>query len=117
MYLLKCPILLLHGKQDYDIRPWQAKANFLKALEGRLQTILVKKGFWELRCRKEFDCKEINGMTRNVLDGDEGELWSGLIGNPVWLLLVNNATHNDLAKHEVVVDVLESWVLASFGKA
>lgn len=134
---ISCPILLIHGKKDIDIRPWQAKANFLEALG-----LGDNRGYWDLRdSSKVFDpsvcvggagcagalasnSSGINhgpgislnnaiGCIKRVNNGNlhsyEGELWTGA-DRLIWLLVVNHAGHDTLALHEVVPDVIESWL-------
>ncbi|KAJ3303442.1 hypothetical protein HDV03_003810 [Kappamyces sp. JEL0829] len=111
--LVNVPILLIHGKCDRDIQPWQAKANFLEALGGRLDSSLVERnGYWALRnLKKPFSTKDIKGLVTTTLPGEEGELWAAQERvNPIWMLLVSHAGHNDLSIHHVVHDTIESWL-------
>lgn len=106
---VKVPVLLIHGAKDRDIRPWQAKANFLEALGERIGRRLVSEKYWDVR-ETSFKLKEEKEMVITTLEGEEGELWKATNGLPLWLLLVKHATHNDLAIHHVVHDVIEDFV-------
>ncbi|KAJ2999773.1 hypothetical protein HDV02_001796 [Globomyces sp. JEL0801] len=122
MPFVSCPVLIIHGFKDFEIRPWQARALFLQAAQGRLEKPLLKEdeGFWELRQPRPFDAKEVAGISVTHLDGDEGTLWSldhsmtpnssTKTPNHVWFLEVKHAGHNTLSTHQVVKDTIDSWV-------
>jgi abhydrolase domain-containing protein 12 len=109
---IKVPILILHGKKDFEIRPWQAQALFYEAMGGRAEQNyfpLSDDGFWELRGKEEFNNQRID-MVITTLAGDEGELWSFDEQNPIWLLQVSNGGHNTMSIHQIVDDTIESWL-------
>jgi hypothetical protein len=108
---ISCPILLIHGTKDRDINYWQSKVNFLEAFGGRMDCEIVnhKKGYWDVR-KNRFKPSSVDGLVQTKLPGEEGELWSCVKGNPLWLLLVQHAGHNDLSIHEVVRDTIEGWL-------
>jgi hypothetical protein len=111
MSSIPVPVLLMHGHKDYEIKPWHAKALFLEGVGGRLGTRLCSgDGYWELR-KDNFKIESIDSCTMTKLDGEEGVLWSfDDKDNPIWLLLVRHAGHNDLSTHQIVNDTLESWL-------
>jgi abhydrolase domain-containing protein 12 len=111
MSSIPVPILLLHGQQDYEIKPWHAKALFLEGVSGRLGSRLCSgEGYWEVRDGSS-NLESFDSCNKTVLDGQEGELWSfDDKSNPIWLLFVKHAGHNDLSVHQVVGDTIESWL-------
>ena len=103
------PMLLLHGGADIEINIWQAKALFLSAVEGRNgNQYLNTDGFWELRAPMEFDPCQHKVQINNI--GDDGELWTFGDLDPIWLLRVTHAGHNNLSNHQIVRDTLNSWI-------
>lgn len=93
------PILIIHGKSDGDVQPWQAQALFIEAASARLNTVWID-SHWDLRNMYfspdgKFKVERIG----------EGEVW--MSGN-VMLLLVDHAGHNSLSKFLVVEDAILS---------
>ncbi|KAJ3255925.1 hypothetical protein HK103_005841 [Boothiomyces macroporosus] len=113
MSSITTPILIMHGLKDFEIKPWQAEANFLEAISGRTGNKVVDDGYWEIRNRPQkakFEHKDVQGLSITHLD-HEGELWSlNSDENPVWLLRVTHAGHNNLSRHLVVKATIESWL-------
>ncbi|KAJ3273556.1 hypothetical protein HDV01_004323 [Terramyces sp. JEL0728] len=113
MSSITTPILIMHGLKDFEIKSWQAEANFLEAISGRTGNKVLDDGYWQIRNRPhktKFDHKDVQGLSITHLD-HEGELWSlNSDENPVWFLRVAYAGHNDLARHLVVKDTIESWL-------
>ena len=120
---LKCPILIIHGKRDFEILPWQAKALFLEAVGGRMGESLVSSdGYWELRNKaSKYSISELSGVQVTPLAPDEGELWSSditknvsgrtaVVSNDIWFLQVTHGGHNTLSKFQVVQDCINEWV-------
>ncbi|KAL2919281.1 hypothetical protein HK105_200924 [Polyrhizophydium stewartii] len=130
--MIRAPILIIHGKRDFEIQPWQGRALFLEAAGGRLGQKLVEDGgYWQLRLStSKFSPRELDGIVVTDLGQNDGEIWSvdvpspsagpaasaaptpaahGRPMPPVWLLQVTHGGHNTLSKFQVVADTIESW--------
>ncbi|KAK5669546.1 hypothetical protein QVD99_003937 [Batrachochytrium dendrobatidis] len=127
---IRTPILVIHGKEDIEINPWQGRALFLEAAGGRLgQKLVDDNGYWQLReSASKFMPHELDGVMITDLGTHEGDLWSVEVtaksadiaanattpnvakpAGPVWLLEVAHGGHNTLSKFLVVSDTIESW--------
>ncbi|KAI8924904.1 Alpha/Beta hydrolase protein [Entophlyctis helioformis] len=112
---IRAPILIIHGKADFEIRPWQGRALFLEAAGGRIGKKLVQDdGYWQLRRSPlKFSARELPDVIVTELSPEEGDLWSldapADPASPVWFLEVAHAGHNTLSKFQVVNDTIDSW--------
>lgn len=79
-----CPVLILHGTKDFEIRSWQSMKIF--------EAIITGKPFKQ---------------TLHKIAGD-GEL---TIAGPNWYLEVYHGGHNTLSSFQVVIDTMESWLI------
>jgi hypothetical protein len=79
-----CPVLIFHGKKDFEIKSWQS--------------------------RKLFDAVSAGKPFKKTLHkvADDGEL---SISGPNWYLEVYHGGHNNLASFQVVIDTMESWLI------
>jgi hypothetical protein len=126
---LTIPILLLHGKRDFEIPLWHAKSLFYESIHGRMS--LEPFHHWNVRDHVSI----IDSLTRSrpkknsmqhveqlitktllpgiyeIYKGEEGELWNfDDKSNPIWFLQVEHAGHNDLSQHQLTQDTIESWL-------
>jgi abhydrolase domain-containing protein 12 len=108
---IKVPILILHGKKDIEIQPWQAKALFYEAVGGRMNINFFSssEGFWELREKNNFN-HTCDAIVKTVLPGEEGELLSFDETIPIWLLEAKHGGHNTMSIHQVVDDTISNWL-------
>ena len=95
------PILILHGRNDWDVAVWQSQALFLEAATARSKTKWKDEGYWNLR-RGAFALDK----SIDVQHLDEAEIWN--IGN-LWLVQVEHCSHNNLAEYVIVDDAIAQW--------
>lgn len=79
-----CPVLIFHGKKDFEILSWQSKKLFDSVTSG----------------------KSFKQSLHKI--ADDGEL---IIAGPNWYLEVYHGGHNTLSSFQVVVDTMESWLI------
>ncbi len=87
----KVPLLILHGKDDFEIGVWQSEALFKAAIGARGSSEKTKR----------------LPVARQV--GREGVLNTF---DSVWYLEVAHAGHNTVPAHMIVQDTIEAWLLS-----
>lgn len=79
-----CPVLMFHGKKDFEIKSWQSKKLFDAVTSG----------------------KPFKHILHKI--AEDGEL---LMAGPNWYLEVYHGGHNTLSSFQVVIDTMESWLI------
>ncbi|TPX55862.1 hypothetical protein PhCBS80983_g04966 [Powellomyces hirtus] len=114
------PVLLLHGRGDYEILPWQSRALFRNAVSARYgrQTPELSKDLSEFDPTRGPDdvivsVKPNANYQVRIYPRNEGWLYmshpvKGDSGK-VWYLDVLHAGHNSLGKFQIVDDVIQEW--------
>ncbi|KAI8905152.1 Alpha/Beta hydrolase protein [Gorgonomyces haynaldii] len=96
------PVLLVHGKRDHDINHWNAKALFMELLGARSNLSLVQHPYLDLKSHT----LDIQQHPVKTYEMNAGDLWEAKM---LYLLQVEYAGHNNLAKHLIVEDTIAYW--------